>query len=212
MPDVTPIYNWPIPEDQDLVKDGAEAIRDLAGAIETTVDSGGDSGLVHIKTVSDTSIASFSIGSDADPIFTSTFDNYKIYLSFVPSTNLETQWRLRANTTDNNSSNYSFQRFRAQGTNLTSVLIQNNTFGRFAQANSGLRHTIEFTLFGPALARQTNTLTFGLRCDTGGSGDVIIENYYNIHKVTSAFNGITFFTSTGNYTSIEASIYGLAKS
>ena len=33
----TPDFNWPIPEDTDLVKDGAEAIRDLALAIEGTV-------------------------------------------------------------------------------------------------------------------------------------------------------------------------------
>lgn len=176
------------------------------------VPVGSEPGLVHIETVSDTAVASFSIGSDASPIFTSDYDNYKIYLSFVPSTNLDTQWRLRANTTDDTSSNYSYILQRVSSGTTTSSLTQNNTFGRFAQANSGLRHTVEFTLFGPALARQTNTLTFGLRCDTGGSGDVLIENYYNIHKVTSAFNGITFFTSTGNYTSIEASIYGLAKS
>jgi hypothetical protein len=37
----TPDFNWPIPEDTDLVKDGAEAIRDLALAIESTVSAKG---------------------------------------------------------------------------------------------------------------------------------------------------------------------------
>jgi hypothetical protein len=46
---VTPINNWPIPDDTDLVKDGAKAIRDLGNAIDTaSVDFAG--GLVHIET------------------------------------------------------------------------------------------------------------------------------------------------------------------
>ena len=35
---ITPTYSWPLPDDTDLVKDGAEAIRDLGNAIDTTVD------------------------------------------------------------------------------------------------------------------------------------------------------------------------------
>lgn len=34
---VTPTYSWPTPDDTDLVRDGAEAIRDLGDAIDTTV-------------------------------------------------------------------------------------------------------------------------------------------------------------------------------
>lgn len=33
----TPIFNWPTPDDSDLVRDGAAAIRDLGDAIDTTV-------------------------------------------------------------------------------------------------------------------------------------------------------------------------------
>jgi hypothetical protein len=36
---ITPTYSWPTPDDTDLVKDGAEAIRDLALAIESTVSA-----------------------------------------------------------------------------------------------------------------------------------------------------------------------------
>jgi hypothetical protein len=35
----TPNYSWPTPDDTDLVKDGAGAIRDLGDAIDTTVDT-----------------------------------------------------------------------------------------------------------------------------------------------------------------------------
>jgi hypothetical protein len=35
----TPNYNWPTPDDTDLVRDGAEAIRDLGDAIDNTVDT-----------------------------------------------------------------------------------------------------------------------------------------------------------------------------
>jgi hypothetical protein len=36
---ITPTYSWPTPDDTDLVRDGAEAIRDLALAIESTVSA-----------------------------------------------------------------------------------------------------------------------------------------------------------------------------
>ena len=35
----TPIYNWPTPDNTDLVKNGALAIRTLGNAIDTTVDT-----------------------------------------------------------------------------------------------------------------------------------------------------------------------------
>lgn len=35
---VTPNYSWPTPDNTDLVRDGAEAIRDLGNAIDSTVD------------------------------------------------------------------------------------------------------------------------------------------------------------------------------
>ena len=45
----TPNYSWPTPDDTDLVKDGAEAIRDLGDAIDATVFANSP-GLVHINT------------------------------------------------------------------------------------------------------------------------------------------------------------------
>lgn len=34
----SPTYGWPEPNDTDYVKDGAEAMRDLGNAIDTTVN------------------------------------------------------------------------------------------------------------------------------------------------------------------------------
>jgi hypothetical protein len=55
-------YSWPIPEDTDLVKDGAEAIRDLGNAIDTSAaDFGG--GLVEVKSAIFTGTQSASVTS-----------------------------------------------------------------------------------------------------------------------------------------------------
>jgi hypothetical protein len=40
MPDNTTVFGWPYPLSSDLVRDGAEAIEDLAEAVETTLLSG----------------------------------------------------------------------------------------------------------------------------------------------------------------------------
>jgi hypothetical protein len=77
----TPTYSWPIPDNTDLVKDGAEAIRDLGNAIDTTI-----SGTV-LRILSTTKTDTFSTSStsyvdvtDLDVTITPISTSSKIYV------------------------------------------------------------------------------------------------------------------------------------
>ena len=56
-------WNLPYPEDTDLVRDGAQAIQDLAEAAATGLTAAG--GLVAVKTVAKTNVFSASVASGA---------------------------------------------------------------------------------------------------------------------------------------------------
>jgi hypothetical protein len=80
MPNTTK-FNWPTPADTDLVKDGAEAIRDLGNAIDTTI-----SGTV-LRILSTTKTDTFSTAStsyvdvtDLDVTITPISTSSKIYV------------------------------------------------------------------------------------------------------------------------------------
>ena len=196
---------WPTPVATDLVQDGWEAIKDLGDAIDTTlgVYTPSTSGLTLINTTSFSAVASQSIND----VFSSTYDNYKIILDITPSTGLDTRFRMRASGADDSTANYDQQVLRAADTVINGSRALNQTFGRFAQANtdnSG-RVTCEFTLFAPNLAKFTYIHTIGMRT----SGDITIENWHNIHSVATAFDGISILTSAGTITG-TITVYGLA--
>jgi hypothetical protein len=206
MPDVTPIYNWPIPEDTDLVKDGAEAIRDLAGAIETTVDSS-PVGLVHIKTVSFSGAVSHSFGSDADPIFTSDYTNYKIILDDLIGItgDQDISFRIRANTTDLTANDYRRSIFVQDGTSVTgsrSALTSTGFLGSIGLTND--KSSIVVEIQNPQTTKRKTVLTYNVFSST--STGVVYKCSANTIANTSAYNGFSIF---GAYNfSGTMSVYG----
>jgi hypothetical protein len=203
MPDVTPIYNWPIPEDTDLVKDGAEAIRDLAGAIETTVDSGADSGLVHIETQTFSAVSAVNFNG----VFSADYNNYYCRVDATGSTSLTLLARLRSGTTDLTSSVYFYDRVRAAGgvlsttktNSATSYLI--NTFATYESGKHfyiNLPFSTTYTTF-----ENISNVGLGVAAETNG--------YYGMVNDTVSYDGISLLTSTGNITG-SASIFAYRKS
>jgi hypothetical protein len=93
-------YGWDTPDDTDLVKDGALAIRDLGQDVDTQLFTalGGDyPGLRLIKKQTiGTSVASVTV-TDA---FSATYDAYKIIVTGGSGTNVVGQLRLGATITN----------------------------------------------------------------------------------------------------------------
>jgi hypothetical protein len=101
--------------------------------------SGLKPGLVLLTTQTFSGAATHSFGSDASPIFTSVYANYKIILSNL---NGETavrafSMRLRANTTDFTGANHQFQKLGASQTTVSASNAINQTSWPIGVASNG---------------------------------------------------------------------------
>jgi hypothetical protein len=198
-------YSWPIPEDTDLVKDGAEAIRDLGNAIDTTVDGLPGAGLVHIKTVTDTGVASISLGSDADPLFSSEYDNYKVIISGSNSSSANPAFRLRANTTDASAANYVNQNTQSTGSTVDAAVATTASFSLTAGSGTGLK-TAALEIVSPFLSSKTSFLVHSM--NETGPHNVTRSGY---HSLTNSYNGLTLLIASGTLTNATVSVYGYRK-
>jgi hypothetical protein len=208
MPNTTN-YSFPTPADTDLVKNGADAIRDLGDAVDTAMNTalGTKKAMgVLLSTVSFSGVSSQSIGSDASPLFTSAYKNYRIFFSGKGSLATPTalRIRLRANITDSTAANYYFwQQYRSDTTGGTDygAAQTSNTLGIVAGA---LRSHAVIDISYPQLADYTalTALTFGI--GASASDFSAIGGYHNLQ---TSYNGITFFVGSGTITG-EVSVYG----
>jgi hypothetical protein len=150
---------WPTPADTDLVKNGADAIRDLGNAIDTTlgVYSAATPGLVKINTTSFTGVSSQSINS----VFSATYTNYQILLTLsAVSNDTNVSLRLRTGGADASGSNYNVGALEmlvtAVGPNL--YRRQNDTSAFFMNVDAGQSsdyYSTRFDLFNPFNAKRT---------------------------------------------------------
>jgi hypothetical protein len=206
MATTTPNYDWPIPEDTDLVKDGAKAIRDLGNAIDTSAqDFGG--GLVHIETQSVTASAGFNF---SDNVIDSTYDNYLILGSFAQITTVgNLQMRGRTAGTPYSSANHQEQFHQVNGTSVTAVRGTNQTSWQIVFQAVG-RVIFSCYLFNPNFSDQSKShLT---RASVGTNGTSILEQQFSggINATIAGFDSVGFFSGAGSVTG-NFSIYGYRK-
>jgi hypothetical protein len=202
MPDVTPIYNWPIPEDTDLVKDGAKAIRDLAGAVETTVDSGGDSGLVHIKTV-DTGGNVSSV--DVTNCFSADFSVYKIICNLIGTgAEATTTLRLLSGTTPNSSTNYREQTLTVNSTSVFGARTTGNTSFVAGRVSSTTKIMSDLEMYYPFETQNTQLITRRLIDPTSGLGT---GDRFGALDVTTSYDGFQIIVGSNQFNG-KISVFG----
>jgi hypothetical protein len=203
----TPNNNFPFPEPTDLVKDGAQAIEDLADAIDTTLGVYAPStpGLTLINTTSFSGVTSFSIGSDAAPLFSSTYENYYFELYGVGvNAGLNINARLRANVTDASGSNYVQNEIYNQAASVSAASTTTTLFKIGYGGNVGF--VIKGSIFRPFLAARTFLITDTFSDST--TPQLIHGRLAGEHNLSTSYNGLTVLSSSGN---IEGSIaiYGV---
>jgi hypothetical protein len=179
----------------------------------TTAALATGAGLVHLRTTTFTGVTSISLGSNADPVFSSLYDDYKILFTSTHSTTANRTWsfRVRANTTDESGALYNFANIgrdagnvdvNAFGANQTSARVNNNVY---YPTVSGV---FELDLRNPFAARTT--------IGTGQAIGVAVDFYQNqligfsVGNTTS-YNGFTVTNSAGNFTDGQVSVYGYRK-
>jgi hypothetical protein len=199
---ITPTYSWPLPDDTDLVKDGAEAIRDLGNAIDTTVGTLPDAGLVHINTTTFSAVASQSIND----VFSATYDNYRIVLKVASSAGSDIRLRWRVGGSDNSTaSSYFTQRSQFDGTTFNGART-NDTFALFGISDAGLVSSISADIQSPFLTEQT--LFTNLTARTGGNTISWVLSGH--HNQSTSYDGFSFFPTSGTITG-QISVFGYRK-
>jgi hypothetical protein len=166
------------------------------------------SGLNLITTASFSGAVSHSFGSDASPIFTSDYDNYKIILSNVTAASgiNDLTFRLRANTTDLTASEYTYQTITASSTTLTGARA--TTTSMFLGKIESTEQTgLVLELQGPLLTDFKTHSVLG-QYTVSGTGPVLFTNAGYIFS-RLAYNGFTIFS--GANLAGTLSVYGYKK-
>lgn len=168
-----------------------------------TLSGASDSGLVHINTTSFSAVASQSIND----VFSSTYDNYKIFLTITNNATLGACYiRLRAAGTDNSASNYA-----AAGQGVTDNNSARNTLQTLGSsgmkvgyaAASGIMHS-DITMFNPFATEITSMYANTINTDTNTVGNTTAASRMT---VTTSYDGFTIIPA-GNITGIVR-VYGV---
>jgi hypothetical protein len=194
----TPNNNFPFPESTDLVKDGAQAIEDLADAIDTTlgVYSPDTPMGVHLSTVTFSAVSSVSLPADT---FTSTYKNYKLVFNLTScSDDMSVSIRYRTAGTDNSSATY-FQSIFAT-TNWTTATFSaynatTDTSHQFVLApRTASGHAILIVdIMNPFETLRTSYAGMGV----SGNESRALTGFFNN---TTSFDSASLIASTGNFT------------
>jgi hypothetical protein len=200
-------YNFEIPDDTDLVKDGALAMRQLGDDVDSTlfgITGGKNVGLVLIASNSFTSAASVVL----DNVFTSAYNNYKILLTSTGSAAAVHFYRWRTSAPASvTSSNYYINTFGP--TNWTSSTLVSSApavenRGETAYASAGNLTTYTADIFSPQLSQPTFVSGTSASVDEAR----VKNNFFNL---SSSFAGIEIYPQSGTITG-SVRIYGYRNS
>jgi hypothetical protein len=201
----TPNFNWPIPEDSDLVRDGAKAIRDLGNAIDTSAEDFGG-GLIHIETVAYTTVSSIQV----DDCFSADYDNYKLLVN-LSNCSVDSDLRLRfVLGTSPVTTSYGFAHpgvtLTNSASNLTGSAQTSLSLGNF-QSGFPTFFATTSDILNPNLTRVTlvNSILSNI-----ASGNHIGRAGAGFLNTTDSLQGFQLFPSSGTISG-TASIYGYAK-
>ena len=201
---VTPNYSWPVPVNTDYVKDGAEAIKDLGDAIDSTVFGLPAGALALISSQTLTTSASFTFQN----VFSATYDNYFVTWQGVSSptsiTNLNfdvANGGTRANTS---------QWARIQVTmdpNIVTNAAENQTsIPTAALGNQSTSAT--FQIFKPFLAKTTDLLVNSYE---KSNGEFVLRMSNGNHAAATSYDGFYVAPASGTITGTFR-IYGYQNS
>lgn len=204
-------YGWTTPDDTDLVKNGADAIRTLGSAIDTSMNTAlgtKKAGLVLLNTTSFSGVASQSLNN----IFSATYSNYLVQIDFTArSVNGAIVYlKMRVGGVDNSASyDTACTGITAAGTG-TNVVVNNGTAGfdltLFGLTSANHSNTVKLDLMSPFSADWTlgTLLSVG---NTAVNGAAIGRSGGVSHKVATSYDGFNLICSSGNFTG-TIKVYG----
>jgi hypothetical protein len=200
-------YSFPTPADTDLVKNGADAIRDLGDAVDTAMNTAlgtKKSGLVLLNTTSFSAVASQSFND----VFSATYENYRIVGTLAGSGTLNLLFRFRVAGSDNSTSNYTYSFGRARSTDFQTTFSgasqTSAQIGVVAQTTNA-KMPFSFDIYQPFASFYSCGL--GFQQDNSNAAQNMGGWYF---VGNTSFTGFSLITSTGTMSG-EVSIYGYNK-
>lgn len=202
-----------------LVGTGADAVGRLAvgtdgqllsaASGETSGLKWANPGLTLIKTETFTGVSSVSIGSDAAPLFSSTYDNYfyTIVLGAGATGGINVLARLRANVTDASGSNY--VQNEIYNTASTPLAASSTTTSFKIGYGGNVGSVIQGYIYSPFLSARTFHISDTFSDST--TPTLIQGRLGGEHNLANSYNGLTILSSTGNFNNGTITIYGVAK-
>lgn len=198
-------YGWTTPDNTDLVKDGALAIRTLGSAIDTSMNTAlgtKKAGMVLLNTTSFSAVSSQSVND----VFSSTYENYFLLTRITDmSIGDNVQIRMRASGSDDSTSNY-----HNLGLRITTTVDRIASYGQtsYRIGETGTKKgAFQTVIYGPQLAALTQ---FNGLITNGFNNPM--ENGFQMgaHNVATAYTGFTIFPASGTMTG-NVSVYGYNK-
>ena len=175
-----------------------------SGQVVQAVPTGINSGFVQITSVS---FSSSSAVAFAAGVFTSTYDNYRVLLEFVPSTSCSIACQVNLSGVAQTANSYYGNRYNIRAGNTTGT-ANPGTSHTIMGANGATpaHNTLSIDVFKPAVAAVRTSwhgTWFGANAANNFDGGVTAAEY----NVTEADDGLTFTPSTGTITG-KYTVYG----
>jgi hypothetical protein len=148
-----------------------------------------------------------------DNVFTSTYDNYQIQISFVPSGGDNVSVTMRASGADNTTSNYDFFNMRAQYGGTVSVPdtgLAQSKWTYMGSVDGTYYVTYVFDVMGPNLARNTTIKGRGEQILTTTGYGMFLSN--GNFRASTVFDGIKIALNGAPTMTGEIRVYGYQKS
>jgi len=201
----TSAYGWNIPDNTDLVKDGALAIRTLGNAIDTSMNTAlgtKKAGMVLLNTTSFSGVSSQSLSTN---IFTSTYQNYLLFMNWTASSTHAINFRFRKAGVDVSSAYF----FAGISTIHSSATISSqrgsNVTSVYSSTGVGTGDASALLLITDAALAKEPKIEVTLTPSTG-----LYEKFGGVASGTTAIDSLTFYPSTGTITG-SISVYGVNK-
>jgi hypothetical protein len=202
-------YGWTTPDDTDLVRNGADAIRDLGTAIDTSMNTAlgtKKAGMVLLNTTSFSAVSSQSVNN----VFSATYENYRIVFNMVSSNDTSNiGLRLRVAGVDNSSAqyDYGFIGFTAAGSSYSGNAQATTSFNQITRiASSSSLNTAGYCdIFRPFETFRTTITNQAVY--PNASNNPQIQNYGGQIRVDTSYDGFTIITSAGTLTG-KVFVYG----
>jgi hypothetical protein len=206
----TSAYGWNIPDNTDLVKDGALAIRTLGNAIDTSMNTAlgtKKAGMVLLNTTSFSGVSSQAISD----VFSATYRNYLVIINYAQNTtSASLGLRLRVSGSDAATNYFWALRGYSSGGAAQDTSGASSTF--FYPTHSvkadGAPNAAYIYIHEPFTAART---MFTTQAAVWNAGDFLVGfSGGGMHSTATSYTGLSFTPSVGTITG-TVEVYGVNK-